>query len=208
MEGTRAAHARLLDDVGRVDDTTARSPSRLPGWSVGHVLTHLARNADSFTRLFQVASRGEVGEQYPGGPEQRARDIEAGAGRAAIELRADLQRAISELEEEWVGASDEVWATGQGSLGRSGVVPIGDVVFRRWVEVEVHHADLGLGFDWDDWSSGFVREELRRREMKYRASQPMGMGNLPREALASPPAQRLAWLLGRRSIDGLPDVTY
>ena len=36
----------LLGDIQDLSETSARAPSRLPGWSRGHVLTHLARNAE------------------------------------------------------------------------------------------------------------------------------------------------------------------
>ncbi len=44
-----------------------RGPSLLPEWSDGHVLTHLARNADSVVRRMEGAARGELVDQYPGG---------------------------------------------------------------------------------------------------------------------------------------------
>lgn len=43
----REAQERLLLRVAGLDDGAMRAPSRLPGWTVGHVLTHLARNADA-----------------------------------------------------------------------------------------------------------------------------------------------------------------
>src|SRR6476661_9592554 len=77
----KAAHARLLADIADLDNATARGASLLPHWTRGHVLTHLARNADSNTGMFRAAQRGEVVFQYPGGADQRTGDIEAGAGR-------------------------------------------------------------------------------------------------------------------------------
>ena len=67
-------------------DEQARAPSLLPGWSVGHVLTHIARNGDSLVWRLEGAAQGELRDQYPGGLEQRRADIEAGAGRPASEL--------------------------------------------------------------------------------------------------------------------------
>ena len=66
------SHARLALTLAGVTDTDARRPSLLPGWSVGHVLTHLARNADSHVRMLEAAAVGEVADQYPGGNERRA----------------------------------------------------------------------------------------------------------------------------------------
>lgn len=51
----RAAQARLMGRVRSLAAERARQPSRLPGWSVGHVLTHLARNADAHTRRLEAS---------------------------------------------------------------------------------------------------------------------------------------------------------
>ena len=67
--------ARRLDEVrwsteGLLDalrerpptDSWARQPSLLPGWTRGHVLSHLARNADAMVRTLAGTARGE---QHP-----------------------------------------------------------------------------------------------------------------------------------------------
>ena len=46
LDGVVAAHAALGQALDVLTDEQVRSPFLLPGWSVGHVLTHLARNAD------------------------------------------------------------------------------------------------------------------------------------------------------------------
>ena len=74
----------------------------------------------------------------------------------------------------------------------------------RQREVEVHRADLGLGYEFDDLPDRYVRQELRLMEMMWRARKPMGLTPLPAVALALPPARRLAWLMGRAEIEGLP----
>jgi len=50
IEGCKLAHQRLRSVLADVDDTDIGQPSNLPGWSVGHVLTHLARNAEAVSR--------------------------------------------------------------------------------------------------------------------------------------------------------------
>ena len=42
LAGCRASHRRLDEAIAGLTDEQARQPSRLPGWTVGHVLTHLA----------------------------------------------------------------------------------------------------------------------------------------------------------------------
>jgi len=54
--GIRESHARLHRTAAQADDATMRRPSRLPSWTVGHVLTHLARNADSVVRRLEALS--------------------------------------------------------------------------------------------------------------------------------------------------------
>ncbi|MEP6659835.1 MAG: maleylpyruvate isomerase family mycothiol-dependent enzyme [Acidimicrobiales bacterium] len=161
LAGACAAHARLLASLSGLDDAGARVPSNLPGWTRGHVVTHLARNADSFTGMIVAAARGEVVEQYPGGVRQRADDIEAGSGRRAAELVADVERACGQLEQAWADTTDELWRSGAGR-SRDARVPLAELPFRRWRETEIHHADLGLDFSWSDWDDAFVTAELER----------------------------------------------
>jgi hypothetical protein len=68
----------------------------------------------------------------------------------------------------------------------------------------VHRADLGLGYEPEDWPAEFVRQDLRRMEMRWNSRRPMGMTGLPQAALDASPHERLAWLLGRTSIGELP----
>ena len=80
VAGCAAAHQRLLASLAELSDADARADSMLPGWSRGHVLNHLARNADSHARMFEAATRGQEAPQYPGGMEGRVAEIEAGDG--------------------------------------------------------------------------------------------------------------------------------
>ena len=66
IELCRAAHARLVARVEHIIDEQVRSPSRLPRWTVAHVLTHLARNADGHVRRLEGALHGEDVPRYPG----------------------------------------------------------------------------------------------------------------------------------------------
>ena len=202
VAGCASAHQRLLADADMLTDDDIPRPSLLPGWTVGHVLTHLARHADSQILVFEAAARGEAADRYPGGMEQRVAEIEAGAGRPAADQVADLRRTIWAVETAWAAVPIDGWALTGTVIGRPEAVA--DLPFRRWREVEVHHADLGRAeYTYDDWSDGYVRRELSLVEMSWAARRPMGLTVLPAAALAQPPARRLAWLLGRGSIDGL-----
>lgn len=220
IDWAKAAHRRLLDTVSGVSDDRAREPSLLPGWTIGHVLTHLARNADGHAGQFQAAARGEAAQQYPGGPNQRARDIEAGAGRSANELYADLQTAVGRLEDNWVALSDDAWREGQALQGEV-VRSMPELVYRRWREVEVHHVDLGLSYHQAGWPSAFVDREMEALMAGLQRRLPPGTSlNLeavdtgehwavPPGGAASPVVathkwRLVAWLLGRLDDQDLP----
>lgn len=94
-ELVRLAHQRLLGTASRLDDAQTRRASLLPEWSIGHVLTHLARNADGHSRRFAAALRGADEPRYPGGAQQRCDEIDEGAGRPAAQILCDLQEYVA-----------------------------------------------------------------------------------------------------------------
>ena len=201
VAGCAASHQRLLIELEDLTDVQCAAPSLLPNWSRGHVLTHLARNAESHVQLLLSAGDGEIGAQYPS-VAKRNQDIEDGAGRSASELISDLRKSIYALEATWAGATPTTWA-GQGRTLSGNVIAMSDLVFLRWREVEIHHADLGLGFNYDDLSPLYVRLELDQQVMLWRSRKPMGLTELPDLAKQLLPTQRLAWLMGRREVEGL-----
>lgn len=182
LAGCVAAHATLLGACAGLTDEQACRPSLLPGWSVGHVLTHLARNADSTVRRLAAAARGEVVDQYPGGYEGRAEAIEAGAGRPAAELLDDVRTSARALEETAATVNDAVWDRPVRAVSGA-ESPARRLLFSRWREVEVHHVDLGLGYRPGDWPPAMVARML-----------PDALATLADRAA---PAGLLAWVLRR-----------
>src|SRR5512141_2387519 len=83
--------ARSLDDV--------HAPSLCAGWTRGHVLTHLARNADGLAALVRSAVDG-TGETMYRSDESRDADIEAGADRSGPALVDDVERTARALAEQ------------------------------------------------------------------------------------------------------------
>jgi maleylpyruvate isomerase len=191
IDGCRLAHLRLAATLELVTDEVARRPSQLPGWTVGHVLAHLARNADSHIRRIAGAGRDEVVDQYPGGPDGRAAEIEADARRPAAELVADVLATNAAVEGAWEELPEEAWGRYTRSVSGA-LVPAEALPFTRWREVEVHHVDMGLDFGYQEWSDGFVAEEL-----------PRALATVPRR-LADPASRRqlCAWLLDRAAAPG------
>lgn len=188
-----AAHAVLVERLRSLDDVDPAQPSRLPDWSIGHVLTHIARNADG------VVSMLSGQPQYPRGLEGRNADIESGSARSWDELLDDVEATAAAVDTAFAERTD--WSGTASMLAADR--PLAMVPFLRWREVVVHHADLGLGYEFADMPARYLRKELRFMEMLWRARKPMGMTPLPDAALALPPATRLAWMMGRTAVDGL-----
>jgi maleylpyruvate isomerase len=201
VEGAASAHQRLLAaldesiSAGATGiDLDPRRPSALVGWTVGHLLTHIARHADSVVRMLNGLS------QYEDGAAGRAQQIDAGAHRDLEDLIADVRMSIWRLENRW--ASHQDWEAA-ATVVSGAVVACYDLPFRRWREVAIHHVDLGIGYRFEDLDSEYLRRELRLMEMLWNARQPMGMTGLPQQALELAPPLRLAWLMGRTEIPGL-----
>jgi maleylpyruvate isomerase len=159
MHGTRESTARLLLALGALTSEEARQPALLPGWTNGHVLTHLARNADAMVRGLDGARRGEPTPPYPHGDQGRAADIEAGAGRPAEDLVEDVRSSAQRLDDAWLAMTPQSW---DGPVPmRTGPVASWQLVEMRWREVEVHWVDLDLGYGPDSWPAEFTGRLLR-----------------------------------------------
>ncbi|MBD0292523.1 MAG: maleylpyruvate isomerase family mycothiol-dependent enzyme [Jiangellaceae bacterium] len=156
-----AATERLLRTAGSFDDTSIGAPSMCPGWTRAHVLSHVARNADSHTNLFTWARTGVQTPQYPS-REARAADIDAGARRSAAEIVEDVRASAQRFSAAVASLPDEAWERqvrmGPAATGR--VIPARRVLWHRLREVEIHHVDLDSGYAPADWSPAFVARAL------------------------------------------------
>ena len=195
------SHRHLLAGLVGLTDEVAASPSLLPDWTVGHVLTHLARNADGLARMIAAGELGEVAEMYPGGATMRGADIAAGAGRSASELVEDLRAASAGLDAVLERAGDNVWAGSGQTIARP--ISLREVPEFRRREVEIHRVDLGLGYTFAHLPPDFLRAEVARMTGMWASRKPMGFTDLPPAALALAPADRLAWLTGRLEVAGV-----
>jgi maleylpyruvate isomerase len=188
----------LLARISGLGDDEAAAGCALPGWTRGHLLSHVARNADTFADALDGARRGEVRTMYGGSVEARNADIEAGARRPAADLVDDVQRTSSRLHEQLRALAEPDWDRKVRHL-RGGLLGIEDVVLMRWQEVEIHHVDLGLGYHPEDWPGEFVEVNLPRQLQRLPERAPeVRPPELPAYAV-------LAWLYGRGRA-GLPDL--
>jgi maleylpyruvate isomerase len=149
-----AATSRLLATARTLSDADVLAPSALPGWSRGHVLTHIARNADSLVNLLTWAATGVEHPQYPS-RESRDASIEAGARRPAAEQVADVEASHNRFEDAvsavpaggWL--REVRWLSGEPR-------PASKILEVRLREVAIHHIDLDAGYAASDWPSPFA----------------------------------------------------
>jgi maleylpyruvate isomerase len=159
-------------------------------------------------RLLTGALHGTPAVQYPGGAEGRAADIEAGAGRAASELVADVIRSDEAVDAAFAAMTDEAWTNTVEF--RDGRVRTADrCASSRWREVEIHHVDLDLDrYTIADWPAEFVAfvlpGELSRLGKRLGAGQAVEIGGIrygssgaEAATVDGPDFAVLAWLIGR-----------
>jgi maleylpyruvate isomerase len=213
MTDVDQATERLIRTAEALDDDAVRAASALPGWTVGHVLTHVARNADAYTNLLTWARTGVETPAYPT-PTARVDDIDAGAGRPLVEQVADLREAHERFADAAAAMPAEAWTFFLPTTGASAAA----VPWARLREVEVHHVDLGREYTPDDWSDAFALRLLReiisglQHDGEFAVvlrpqglDHPLTIGPAEGAPTVSGPTRSIAaWLAGRG--DG-PDLT-
>ncbi|HEY5853298.1 MAG TPA: maleylpyruvate isomerase family mycothiol-dependent enzyme [Aldersonia sp.] len=197
LDAVTRSQERVAATLATLGDDEARAPSRLPGWTRGHVVTHLCRNADAVWRFATGVLTGVPGVMYPGGPDARNSAIEEGADRPTSLLAADfdftgsrLARALAQIPADRLD-TEIAWRR---------PVTAYDLPLLRWRELEIHHIDLGLAYSLADWPDEFVSYTLASERPRLAAAAP------DVTAPELPDAQLLAWLVGRPQSSGLPEL--
>jgi maleylpyruvate isomerase len=216
------ATQRLLGDTIAVGDEDWQAPSRLPGWSRGHVASHIARQADGMVRLAEWARTGERQDMYASA-EQREADINAGAGRSGLEYQIDLDTSAGRLDQAFDALDDAAWDV-VVELRSGTKVPARMLPLARLVEVVIHHVDLDIGYEvaqiedttaeWLlEWCAFRVRErqEFPKLDLTADSGFTISLGNAgERTAVSGTSANLLGWVMSRvddsavRGGEGLP----
>ncbi|MCX4551779.1 maleylpyruvate isomerase family mycothiol-dependent enzyme [Streptomyces sp. NBC_01267] len=180
------ATEQLLASAAGLDNAAVHEPSRLPGWSRGHVLAHLARNADALCNVFEGRPMYETAEV-------RDADIERDAPRPLSEQLEDVRASAARLRERAALPAD--WS--RTVTLRNGVTDTAArIPFRRRVEIELHHVDLGIGYELEDLSAEFTAREIDFLQQRFSSDPAVAEVTGPATAL-------LGWLSGRRDGAGL-----
>ncbi|MGA5042588.1 maleylpyruvate isomerase family mycothiol-dependent enzyme [Streptomyces arboris] len=141
---------RLLNEAGKWDNAALAEPSRLPGWSRGHVLAHLSRNADALGNVLR-------GLPMYASSETRDADIETGSARPLAEQLADFEASAG----RFAAVADEPADWSRTVTLRNGVTDSASrVPFRRLIELEIHHVDLDTGYELEDLPADFTEREI------------------------------------------------
>ncbi|WP_052434376.1 maleylpyruvate isomerase family mycothiol-dependent enzyme [Streptacidiphilus melanogenes] len=207
------AAARLLATVDALTDRQAEAGSALPGWSRGHVITHIARSADVYRWLLGLARTGvEPGPRADAATLERA--LRDGARRPAAELAADLRGSLDALREAAAEMPGERWPTLVSALA-GWRHPAWFVLHRARREIETHHVDLAVGYTAADWPEDYVAwaldatlTALGARAFPLARVEAVDLGRVwnpapEGPAVMGPGHELLAWLSGRADGAGL-----
>ena len=222
LSAVRRGCTALYQAVDALDDVALRAPTGLAGWTRGHVVSHLARNADGLVNLLHWARTGIESPMYASKADREA-DIEEGANRLARVQQEDLRAADERFFMAAEVMSDTDWeasvVNGQGTAVAVSLVP-----WMRLTEVLVHHVDLVVGVDFDEVVElagdqvGLLLDYVVTRYddrpgvpgVRLAVELPSGeegtwlLGDAEPAEVRVPAAAALGWLTGRSATDGLP----
>ncbi|WP_329490003.1 maleylpyruvate isomerase family mycothiol-dependent enzyme [Kitasatospora sp. NBC_01246] len=208
----------LLHTVAGLKPEALAEPSALPGWTRGHVLAHLARNADSLVNLLDGARTATDIPQYPS-DEARDQGIEDGADRPLDVQLDDLRDSDERFAAAAAALAPGAWTA--SVRHRTGYVfPAADIPWKRLMEVEYHHVDLAAGYSPAHWPELFAVAEFRRLSDRLAGAEGLPAvelvaddtedravigttGEGPGLTAEGPVRALAAWLSGRSDGDGL-----
>jgi maleylpyruvate isomerase len=164
FDETERANTRYLRALTGLAERDLQAPSLLPRWSRAHVVTHLARQADALTRALTAVLNGEEAWMYSS-QTVRDEDIDKGATRSADELREDAEASADRFREVARRLEPQHLDAPISRLpGGPTFMTAAETTGKRWSELEIHHADLGLDYTPADWPVEFSRLVIGNRQ--------------------------------------------
>jgi maleylpyruvate isomerase len=166
IDETLLATTRYLQALTVLDDVSVRRPSVLPGWTRAHVVAHVSRNADAFTGVLASAGSGERAAMYSA---QEARDLDIEDTVRSHDLPALLEDARTsalrfEREARAYDGPPDATYTRTRDPDDDHTFPVATVGPRRRAEVEIHHADLDIGYEPARWPADFSARMVKQRQ--------------------------------------------
>ncbi|MEO8556301.1 MAG: maleylpyruvate isomerase family mycothiol-dependent enzyme [Actinomycetota bacterium] len=160
--------AELVRTASGLDDEALRGASLCEGWTRGHVLSHIARNADGLGNLVSWAVTGVPLAMYAS-PEARDEDIAIGSTRGAQVILSDLEDSAARFAEAATGLTGEPEHV-EVEMRHGRKVLGGQLPTLRLMEVVFHHVDLDAGYTFADSDPGFVRRAVANSVERMKAS--------------------------------------
>lgn len=155
LELIRRADHSLVRTVDSLPEAACTEPSLLPGWTRGHVMAHLALNAEALARVLTGAHTGRAAAMYDSA-EARDVDIDELATAPATEIRSRLMAAATSFERAVEAMHEADWKARFERTPGGPDFAVANIPLMRVREVEIHHADLGADYAASDWSAEFV----------------------------------------------------
>lgn len=169
LEALHSSDQRVVRTVDSLTDQQWGEPSLLPGWTRSHVVGHLTLNAEGFSRALSGLQEGEPIAIYDSNA-QRDADIADLGMRSPSEVRDRFLSATGRLRRIMVSLTEEQWAATVNRLPEGPVWPAVQLLSARRLEVEVHHADLAVGYTHRDWPDDFTVRVLDQVAPNHAAS--------------------------------------
>jgi maleylpyruvate isomerase len=204
----RTGTAFFLSTLDAMPSADLDAPSRLPDWRRRHVVAHVARNAESLSRLATWARTGVETPAYASA-QARAADIDRTAQADPKSLRQDARDTAAALERDFDALSGPQWSYEVQTRGGR-TVPATELPWMRVREVWIHAVDLDADAGFadiptdicsalvDDVTGGFAEREgvpgLTLTAADVGRTWTIGDGST---AVAAPVAELAAWLSGR-----------
>lgn len=231
LEHVAAETERVVATAGSLSNDAVLGPSLCAGWSRGHVLSHLARNAEALERVCAAATSG-TGQTMYDSDESRDAEVAAGARRTAGALADDVRVTGESLAFALAALGPQHVSMTVPRTPGGRPIPVGRLRFLRLRELVFHHVDLDAGYGFEQLSPPLAQLflddavhrlvamqgssdlnplELRTQEGSAYVIAPAGRGRPASVRVTGTRAAMLLWLargddVGLQSNAPLPDL--
>lgn len=219
LDEVYAATGQYLRTVDKLPPEDLPVDTGLPGWSRAHVVAHVALHALGAARALTGLVHDRALPVYDS-QERRDADIDATAKLPPDELRelsfeacGRFKAACEAIHESGRESGHHYWDETIEQVPGGQTFTASGMVDARWREVEIHHVDLGTGYEPSDWSPEFTayifdlvvfdRGESENLLLRTPTGDvPVGEGT--GQVVEGQRAGLAYWLLGRHTGHGLP----
>jgi maleylpyruvate isomerase len=199
-----------------LDEAALQAPTNLDGWTRGHILGHVARNADALGNLLTWARTGVETPMYPS-TQARSDGIDTTAGNPLAVQRRDVRESAARLAQAALALPEQRRSFEVRSAQGRPIAAL-EVPWMRNRELWLHHVDLDMGFTIDDvpaevaellvtevadWMSSRIDATVDLRIEGSGDVVRLGGPGSVTSVISARPQQLAGWLTGRLGSDEL-----